>query len=351
MRRRLSFLACAMAAAIALPLIPTGPASAVPTAPFSAHVWAYAPTTPSYTLPNGGYTFNGSGGTITITRGGTGRYDVRIAGQATEGGVAHAVAYGTTTRFCKVGVWYRSGPDLVVPVRCFTAQGDPVDTMFLANFTANFLTGTAAVTYLDADWPTRSSYSPTRFFDSSGGAPVIRRVATGTYAVRLPALDDVSAAPTVHQVTAVGSTAVHCQPRGRFSTGEYHVWCQDTDGVRADQRFALTMARRADLLAVPSGRYGHAHIDGSGPSVLSATNSGAGPVTVTRPAVGRYTVVFGGLGGAPGHSVAHIHDSGFATCGVRGWYDRGADKVVEVQCFMTQTGEPRSADVVVAFRR
>ena len=334
-------------------LAPAAPAAAFPSAPHSGYVWAFAPAAASYTTTPGQYSYNGIGGTNTISRSGTGRYTVRFGGLNATGGVAHAVAYGAATRICTVGVWYRSEVDVVVPVTCFTEQGAPADTVFLANFTAHAAPGSAAVTYLEADWPARSSYVPTRFFDSTGGTPVIRRTGTGMYYLRLPAADLAPGAPRLHQVTAVGHTAVHCQLRGRLAgTGEHQVMCQNPAGFGVDSRFAVTVVQWADLLAVPTGSAAYAHVGTvSGSAVVRSGHHSAGrAISVTSDGPGRFRVVFAGLAGATGHAVAHIHDNGHALCGVRRFFDSGPDKVVEAHCFEAFTGAPRSADVVVAYR-
>jgi hypothetical protein len=335
--------------------VPATPAAAFPSAPYSGYVWAFAPVAASYPTTPGHYSFNGIGGTNTISRSGTGRYTVRFGGLNSAGGVAHTVAYGSGTRICTVGVWYRSGVDVVVPVNCFTEQGRPADTVFLANFTAHAGPGPAAVTYLEADWPARSAYVPTRFFDSSGGTPGIRRTGTGLYSVRLPASEVSPGVPMLHQVTAVGNTAVHCQLRHRLAgTGEHQVMCQDPTGYGVDSRFALTAVQRADLLAVPSGSHAYAHVQqlsGGRAVVRSGHHSAGGAISVTSDGPGSVRVVFPGLAGTSGHAVAHIHDNGHAICGVRRFFDSGPDKVVEAHCFEAGTAVPRAADVLIAFRR
>ncbi len=350
--RRLT--AWSMALIVGASAVPAAPAEAFPSAPYSGYAWAFAPTAASYTTTPGHYSFNGIGGTNTIVRSGTGRYTVRFGGLNSAGGVAHVVAYGSGTRICSVGVWYRSGVDVVVPVNCFTEQGSPADTVFLVNFTAHAGPGSAAVTYLEADWPARSAYVPTRFFDSSGGTPTIRRTGTGLYYLRLPASDVSPGTPTLHQVTAVGNTAAHCQLRHRLTdTGEHQVMCQNPAGYGVDSRFALTAVQRADLLAVPSGSYAYALVEQvSGRAVVrSGHHSAGGAISATSDGPGRFRVVFHGLAGATGHAVAHIHDNGHAVCGVRRFFDSGPDKVVEIHCFEAYTAAPRVADVVVAYRR
>ena len=354
MRRWRRLTVWSMALIVAAVAVPAAPATAFPSAPYSGYVWAFEPVAASYTTTPGVYSFNGAGGTNTIIRSGSGRYTVRFGGLNSADGVAHAVAYGSGTRICTVGVWYRSGVDVVVPVACFTEQGSPADTVFLANFSAHTGAGSAAVTYLEADWPARSAYVPTRFFDSSGGTPGIRRAGTGIYYVRLPASDVSPGAPMLHQVTAVGNTAVHCQLRHRLAgTGEHQVMCQNPAGYGVDSRFALTAVQRADLVAVPSGSYAYAHVRQAGGRavVRSGHHSAGGAISVTSDEPGSVRVVFHGLAGTSGHAVAHIHDNGHALCGVRRFFDSGPDKVVEAHCFEAYTAAPRVADVVVAYRR
>jgi hypothetical protein len=102
----------------------------------ASYAFGYArannPTASSYT-PTAAYSYNSSGGTITITRSSTGSYAVRfrgLGGHGTAGGHVQVTAYGSGSEACKVSSWSSLGPDFIVYVRCFTVAGTPVNTQY-----------------------------------------------------------------------------------------------------------------------------------------------------------------------------------------------------------------------------
>jgi hypothetical protein len=95
-------------------------------------VWADNSTAASYT-PSTTYSYNSSGGTITIERTGTGVYRVRFAGlggHGKAGGHVQVTAYGAGSETAKVQSWNSSGADFIVNVRCFDRVGSPIDTRY-----------------------------------------------------------------------------------------------------------------------------------------------------------------------------------------------------------------------------
>ena len=94
--------------------------------------WANNPSAASYT-PSALYSFNSSGGPITITRSGAGAYAVKFAalgGHGLAGGNVQITAYGTAAEACKVASWSSGGADFVVNVRCFNPAAAPADAMY-----------------------------------------------------------------------------------------------------------------------------------------------------------------------------------------------------------------------------
>src|SRR5438270_871613 len=117
----------AVLAALALP--------ALASAQKSGYVWADNPTSASYT-PSTIYSFNSSGGGITISRSGVGAYVVNfsgIGGSGSAGGNVLVTAYGGGSETCKVMNWSSSGANFVANVRCFNSGGSPIDTRYSIN--------------------------------------------------------------------------------------------------------------------------------------------------------------------------------------------------------------------------
>lgn len=89
-------------------------------------------------------------GTVTITRSGTGVYDVFLpyqrigytgrTGNSWDGGNVQVTAYGTSAARCQAGFWRNSAgqePDgRYARVYCFTSAGAPADRMFTMQYTA-----------------------------------------------------------------------------------------------------------------------------------------------------------------------------------------------------------------------
>ena len=101
----------------------------------SGYVWADNPTSPSYT-PSTAYSFNSSGGAISIARRGVGAYTVNFAGlggNGSAGGNVLVTAYGNGSEACKVVSWNSGGADFIANVRCFASTGTPVDTLYSIN--------------------------------------------------------------------------------------------------------------------------------------------------------------------------------------------------------------------------
>jgi hypothetical protein len=91
-----------------------------------AYVWADQPTSSSYT-PNTFYSWNPTGGPVSVTRNGTGNYTASWSGLALlDGGDVQVTSYGGGNAQCKVVSWGSN----IANVRCFTPGGAPVDTYY-----------------------------------------------------------------------------------------------------------------------------------------------------------------------------------------------------------------------------
>jgi hypothetical protein len=101
----------------------------------NGYAWADNPASASYT-PSTTYSFNSSGGAITINRSEVGAYAVLfsgLGGGASSGGNVQVTAYGGGSETCKVTNWSSAGANFVANVRCFTSTGSPVDTRYSIN--------------------------------------------------------------------------------------------------------------------------------------------------------------------------------------------------------------------------
>jgi hypothetical protein len=93
-----------------------------------AYAWADQPSTASYT-PSTFYSSNPSGGSITISRLATGRYNVTWTGADPyifDGGDVQVTAYGGGAAECKVEGWGSES----ATIRCFMPNGTLVDSYF-----------------------------------------------------------------------------------------------------------------------------------------------------------------------------------------------------------------------------
>jgi hypothetical protein len=87
------------------------------------YAWNDSPSTDA-TLTNNGYTYNRSGGAVTVTHDSTGVYTVQFAGLNLNGGNIVVSGYGSDASWCKVGGW---GPSSI-SVYCFDAAGAATDS-------------------------------------------------------------------------------------------------------------------------------------------------------------------------------------------------------------------------------
>jgi len=208
-------------------------------------VWNNNPTTPGTTTPNTAYSYNSSGGAISITRNATGVYDVTFAGlgNASNSNV-QVTAYGTGPDFCISGGWTSpSGSDVVARVLCYTSAGSLADHSFTMLYQARTHSDptTPTVAFLWANQPTSASYTPDLAYqyNPASGTNTITRSSTGNYTANLPGL---TANGGTVIVTAYGGTAARCQVTswGSGSSGtDVNVNCTNTTGVASDEEFTL----------------------------------------------------------------------------------------------------------------
>ncbi|MGA9575137.1 MAG: hypothetical protein WBS20_14460, partial [Lysobacterales bacterium] len=96
------------------------------------YVWANSPKQQNY-APDPNYSFNSSGGPISITRSGPGTYKVDfsgLGGHGTAGGHVQVTAYGGGSEQCKVVNWSSGGNSFTINIKCFDVRGRSVDTQY-----------------------------------------------------------------------------------------------------------------------------------------------------------------------------------------------------------------------------
>lgn len=261
-------------------------------------VWANQTTSSSYT-PSTGYQYNSTGAANGVTRSSTGRYTVRFTGLGGSGGNVQVSAYGYDAAYCKSAGWWTSGSDLLANVRCFAANGSPVDSRFNALFyreqISNGSGGTTA--YLWANASTSSDYAPASgySYNDTGATNRVRRSGTGSYTAELPGITDANASV---MVTAYGSNADRCQVAGWYSLVDstyVAVRCSDASGAPADTPFNLSYTARGIPGLGSSGDNAGAYAWASAPTSASyvpsasySNNDLGGTLGIRRSSTGVY---------------------------------------------------------------
>jgi hypothetical protein len=313
----------------------------------SGYAWASEPASASYT-PNATYSFNSAGGAINISRSGVGSYAVRfsgLGGDTSVGGNVLVTPYGGGTETCKVASWGSSGADFTANVRCFTAEGAAIDTMYTVRVAWYYAPSPGRRTsYAWADSPLSVSYTPsTKFsFNSVGSAINISRSGVGTYAVRFSDFGTGQGATGGNVlVTAYGGGSETCKAASWDNSGaDYivNVRCFTAAGAAVDTMYTVRAAWGHSSSFNPLSGYAWADNSASAsytPSTMNSFNSSTLPVSITRSGVGTYAVRFSGLGGGSsgGNVQVTAYGSDAATCKVGSWSFAPADFIANVRCF------------------
>jgi hypothetical protein len=181
-----------------------------------------------------------------------------------------------------------------------------------------------------------STPSPQYQRNSTGGISTLIRQGTGVYQVRFKNLG-VYYGGTVN-VTAYGTGAAHCKTGGwtpSLADQLVTVYCFDAAGALADSRFTATFTR-----PITSTRFGYVWASTASPPLNVPTtpsltyqfNSTGAANTITRAAVGAYTVRLPGLGGPGGTVTVTGYGSSSDSCKVNWWSWSGAEALVSVRC-------------------
>ena len=211
------------------------------------YLWANEEATTDYT-PDLNYSYNSSGGTNTIHRGGTGSYWITMPGlSSVNHGNVQVTAYGSTA-VCRVGEWAPAAGALSAHVSCRDIAGFVVDARFTVTYMKDLAlkgyNGTRSY-YLWANQKSTTNYQPDpNFVFSTVGAapPSMHRSANGTYLATLPGMH---AGGSV-QVTSFGAGKGRCIVASILLSGttqKVGVRCFNVAGNLQDTRFTLAYAR------------------------------------------------------------------------------------------------------------
>ncbi|MEA2621302.1 MAG: hypothetical protein QOH61_212 [Chloroflexota bacterium] len=216
-----------------------------------AYLWASDPTSPTYT-PFASYSYNSTGGTITVNRTGTGEYRVSLPGLGGYNGSVQVMSMGSDKAVCNTGGWGTDPGDpqsVVVGCRALVG-GAPIDTYFNLLYARDvgmtgFADPSAKAAYLYADEPTAASYLPSSSYrwSSSGHGPRVTRQAKGRYTVRLTGI---AGAGGSAQVTLYNNTKFRCQVSSLPTTGSTQlvgVRCYGPAGHAVDSIFDFAFTR------------------------------------------------------------------------------------------------------------
>jgi hypothetical protein len=293
------------------------------------YVWAYSPTSASYTASSS-YSFNRSGGAISITRQGEGTYTVRFAGLSAVLGTkstVHVTGYAGENTYCKP-----AGQKLlsdVLHIKCFdAASGRPTDAYYTVYITKRY--GDLAFAY--ASQPTGTDYAPpgSASYNPAGAIRVFRN-GVGNYSVRFTGFGSRLTTNGGHaQAVAIGTGAQHCKIGSWGGSPDLvvNVLCYSRFGDLKDVKFNLFFATPNPHLA-----YAWANQPSTAsysPNTLYRSNPNGGAVTITRSGVGRYVVTWSGLALLDGGDVqVTAYSGGNIVCKVESW----GSQSVAVRCF------------------
>jgi hypothetical protein len=295
---------------------------------------AARPTTASYT-PEASYSYNRSGGRITIQRpaGSTGRYIVTFAGLSAKLGAKSTVLVtaAVQTSYCKP-----VNGTLVadkVEVRCYDTKGASINS----EFTIVVLRKMANRAFAFANQPTNAfTYTPAAAGSyNPAGTIRVKRLYTGNYHVLFNGLGAKLGGKGGHlQVNAVGTNKAWCKTAeewmGNPNLGVL-VQCYTTGGTPVDAKFNV-------LFQLPSPHLAYAYANLSGVSSYTvspfwSSNPGGGAVTVTRVGTGMFRVSWAGVD-------SHIIDWGTAQATALGTFDNSYCSIYQfdpegavVRCF------------------
>lgn len=298
------------------------------------YVWAYNPTSSSYTAI-GTYSYDRMGGPIQITRSGTGLYKAKFNNLSPllSKSIVRVTGYNSDTNYCN-GTQATLGSN-AVGVHCFNAATNlPANAFYTVAVTRNYTDNAFAF----ANQPTGSGYVPpaSTAWNPQGAIHVIR-TGIGSYEVAFSGLGNLTGSNGGHfQAQAVGTASSYCNVGGWGGSPELDVsvLCYSGAGAALDTDFNV-------LFELPSLEV--AYVWANDPASASYTpdpyyswNPSGGGITITRSGTGQYNVSWSGLSLLDGGDVqVTAYGSTNAQCKVVGW----GSSSVNVMCF-TPGGTP-----------
>ncbi|MFO1539110.1 MAG: hypothetical protein ACKOTZ_01495 [Chloroflexota bacterium] len=356
---RRALLATLLLATTAAPAAAVAPAPAVAPADHQPGLFAWAVvTTPelaSY-VPDADHAFVPAGNAL-VTRTQKGGWRVTFTGlavdEATNGGVAHAVALGTEPRVCWVRSWSRLGETVRVNVGCRWGS-NLIDTPFVVTWTyhANpytpyngYRSGYAWMNLAESSGALNTGYQAM----TAGGTVKSTRTSEGTYTVAMPGVS-----ATEHVLISPWGKDRPCRPMS-WTTGttglKVQVECRQLDGDISDERFTILVGRNVSVAGPGYDESAYAVV--RTPKLAEYTVAAADgfsfsgePITVKRAGVGVWTVRFAGMPAGGAAIVTPL--GGTAICQVGSLPRTDTHLRIGVRCF-TPAGVPVDAKFVVSW--
>jgi hypothetical protein len=201
------------------------------------------PTAVSYT-PASPFQFDDRGGTITVTRSGTGRYKVKLPHLGEFSGDVAVTAVGTDADACNVLSWGPAGAQFV-NVACTNADGLAADSAFAVTYTSlmNVIgVNTAHGGYL---WSNHATAPPAYQSNNDGSGNrsdnSVSSIGTGQYVAHIAHINS-TANGGYASTTAYGSSDPRCvidhwQPSGDGT--DVYVDCFKAEGLAGDFDFTV----------------------------------------------------------------------------------------------------------------
>jgi hypothetical protein len=321
--------------------------------------------------PAPAYSYNPSGGAISVYRSEPGYYFVTfsgLSGSATQLGMGIATAYGSTAT-CEGGSVSTSGPNLVEVVNCWSPTGGQVDSDFsLVLEQRDSWSGAGEDAYVYAvqpDYAIGAPYvpAPAFQFNSAGGVNTVTRTAVGTYTVVLPGLKHLGGTVQVDagntEDTANGATSNRCQVTSwgvQSPNTVAYVACFGPNGQPIDSIFGLFYADAALPSQNVPGALTGAYVWANNPTALKAYTPNrfyqyntytSGALTAQRYLghVGQYQVNLP-AGASPSSTiaVATAYDLPGGYCNVASW----SNTAVYVDCY-SAAGKPVNAKFTMLY--
>jgi hypothetical protein len=330
-------------------------------------LWADQPNATSQYTPNVNYSYNSSGGSISVTPISTGYYQVNF-GKLYSGSPSNVqISAFDTSGYCTSSSWGTegAGQSAEMWISCFNAAGTPTNSYFTLLYqarTAPFGDAAKGIAYFWADQPTNSSYTPDLEFNynSTGTPSTIVRTGTGVYEVTVPGLSKQggNVQVTAYNGDKVKTNPSRCKSDGWNSNGSANiaiVECFDSTGAPADEKFnfAFTLNEPFGLTSAAHSKGAYAWTDKpqnkhvyTPDKTWNYSGFGGGKVTSQKLGTGSYQVSVPGSGGYDSSLalVTGYDDStAGAYCNVVGWYP------IDVQCYK-QGGVATDSEFNVAFQ-